>query len=105
MAADPLRLGILGAAHIAPMALVRPAQRVPEATVLAVAARDPERARRFAARHGIPRVHPSYDALLADAVRAVEADYPAAARAARRLAEEVFSAAAVLPGLLAAAGA
>jgi len=39
---------------------------VPEATVLAVAARDPERARRFAARHGIPRVHPSYDALLAD---------------------------------------
>src|SRR5207247_77773 len=49
------------------MALVRPAQRVPEATVLAVAARDPERARRFAARHGIPRVHPSYDALLADA--------------------------------------
>ena len=66
MAADPLRLGILGAAHIAPMALVRPAQRVPEATVLAVAARDPERARRFAARHGIPRVHPSYDALLAD---------------------------------------
>src|SRR2546428_8123014 len=48
------------------MALVRPAQRVPEATVLAVAARDPERARQFAARHGIPRVHPSYDALLAD---------------------------------------
>src|SRR5881397_4204210 len=48
------------------MALVRPAQRVPEATVLAVAARDPDRARRFAARHGIPRVHPSYDALLAD---------------------------------------
>jgi len=41
----------------------------------------------------------------ADAVRAVEADYPAAARAARHLAEEVFSAAAVLPGLLAAAGA
>src|SRR2546422_5295627 len=66
MAADPLRFGILGAARIAPMALVRPAQRVPEASVLAVAARDPERARRFAARHGIPRVHPSYDALLAD---------------------------------------
>src|SRR3989442_8341875 len=66
MAGAPLRLGILGAARIAPMALVRPAQRVPEASVLAVAARDPERARRFAARHGIPRVHPSYDALLAD---------------------------------------
>src|SRR2546428_11937980 len=66
MAAPPLRFGILGAARIAPMALVKPARRVPEATVLAVAARDPDRARRFAARHGIPRVHPSYEALLAD---------------------------------------
>lgn len=63
---DPLRFGILGAARIAPMALVRPARRVPEATVVAVAARDPARARRFAAKHGIPRVHESYDALLAD---------------------------------------
>jgi predicted dehydrogenase len=62
----PLRFGILGAARIAPMALLRPARRCPEATVLAVAARDVERARRFAARHGIPRVHPGYDALLAD---------------------------------------
>jgi predicted dehydrogenase len=66
MADGPLRFGILGAARIAPMALVRPARRVPEATVVAVAARDPERARRFAARHGIPRVHASYEALLAD---------------------------------------
>jgi predicted dehydrogenase len=66
MSAGPLRLGILGAARIAPMALIAPARRVPEATVLAVAARDPERARRFAARHGIARVHPSYEALLAD---------------------------------------
>jgi len=41
----------------------------------------------------------------ADALRAVEADYPAAARAARRLAEEVFSGAVVLPTLLSAAGA
>src|SRR5881296_1779309 len=64
--AGPLRFGILGAARIAPMALVRPARRVPEATVLAVAARDPERARRFASRHSIPRVHESYEALLAD---------------------------------------
>jgi predicted dehydrogenase len=66
MTGGALRFGILGAARIAPMALVRPARRVPGATVLAVAARDPERARRFAARHGIPRVHPSYEALLAD---------------------------------------
>jgi predicted dehydrogenase len=66
MAAGALRLGILGAARIAPMALVAPARRVPEATVLAVAARDVDRAHRFAGRHGIPRVHPSYEALLAD---------------------------------------
>jgi predicted dehydrogenase len=66
MADAPLRLGVLGAARIAPMALIAPARRVPEATVLAVAARDVERAERFAARHGIPRVHASYEALLAD---------------------------------------
>jgi predicted dehydrogenase len=67
MAVAPLRIGILGAANIAPMALIRPASRLmPETTVLAVAARDPERAQRFATRHGIPRVHSTYDALLAD---------------------------------------
>jgi hypothetical protein len=39
------------------------------------------------------------------ALRAVEADHAAASRAARALAEEVFSTRVVLPGLLAAAGA
>jgi hypothetical protein len=39
-----------------------------------------------------------------EAVRAVEGDHAGAARAARRLAEEVFSTRVVLPGLLAAAG-
>jgi predicted dehydrogenase len=66
MGNGPLRLGILGAARIAPMALIAPARRVPEATVLAIAARDVDRAHRFAARHGIPRVHASYEAVLAD---------------------------------------
>jgi len=65
-ATRPLRFGILGAARIAPVALIAPARRVPEAEVVAIAARDPERARRFAARHAIPRVHPTYEALLAD---------------------------------------
>jgi predicted dehydrogenase len=64
--AESLRIGILGAARIAPMALVRPARSVPEATVVAVAARDEARARRFAARHGVPRVHRGYAELLAD---------------------------------------
>jgi predicted dehydrogenase len=64
-AAGPLRIGILGAARIAPMALVRPARRTGVAEVVAVAARDPERARRFAVRHGIPEVARDYEALLA----------------------------------------
>jgi len=66
MSATALRIGILGAARIAPMALIRPARRVPEVAVTAVAARDAARARAFAAKHVIPRVHDSYGALLAD---------------------------------------
>lgn len=65
-ATAPLRLGVLGAARITPMALLRPARAVPAATVAAVAARDPARARAFAAKHGISRVHDGYEALLAD---------------------------------------
>jgi predicted dehydrogenase len=61
-----LRIGVLGAARITPAALIRPARAVPDATVTAVAARDPGRARRFAARHGVPVVHPDYAAVLAD---------------------------------------
>jgi len=63
---DHLRLGILGAARIAPTAVIRPARSVPEVTVAAVAARDPERAQRFAKKHGVPVAHSSYDALLED---------------------------------------
>ena len=61
-----LRIGVLGAARIAPMALLKPAIAVPEVVVEAVAARDPERARQFAAKHAIPTVHDSYEALLDD---------------------------------------
>jgi predicted dehydrogenase len=61
-----LRIGILGAARIAPMALVRPARAVREVSLVAVAARDPGRARAFADKHKIPRVHDSYAALLED---------------------------------------
>ena len=48
------------------MALVRPARSVPGASVVAVAARDPAKARAFAARHGIARALDSYEELLAD---------------------------------------
>jgi predicted dehydrogenase len=62
--ATPLRIGILGAARIAPMALIRPARSVPEVQVAAVAARDPARAHAFAGKHAIPRVCASYQALV-----------------------------------------
>jgi predicted dehydrogenase len=63
---DRLRIGTLSTARICPLALITPARQVPEATVTAVAARDRERAEAFAAEHGIPRVHDSYAALIAD---------------------------------------
>ena len=61
-----LRIGVLGAARIAPMAIVRPAREVAGAVVTAVAARDPERAKAFAAKHDIARVHTSYADLVDD---------------------------------------
>ncbi len=63
---DRLRVGTLGAAGITPNALIRPARKVPEVAVTAVAARDTARARQFAAKHGIGVVHDSYEALIAD---------------------------------------
>jgi predicted dehydrogenase len=61
-----LRIGLLGAAKIAPSAIVAPAKSVPEVSLAAVAARSPERAKEFAAKHGIPRVIDSYEAMIAD---------------------------------------
>src|SRR5436190_1253365 len=61
-----VRIGILGAARIAPNALIKPARDVERVEVTAVAARDRSRAQAFATKHGIPRVHDSYDALIAD---------------------------------------
>ena len=61
-----VRIGILGAANIAPMALIKPAKENAEVVVAAVAARDASRAQAFAAKHHIARVHESYEALIAD---------------------------------------
>jgi len=61
-----LRIGVLGAARIAPPAIVKPARAVPGAAVTAIAARDPQRAKGFAAKHDIPRVHTSYDDIVND---------------------------------------
>ena len=61
-----MQIGVLGAARIAPQALIKPAKTNNDVVVAAVAARDTSRARAFAAKHDIARVHDSYDALLAD---------------------------------------
>src|SRR5579862_1229248 len=62
----PIRVGILGAARIAPAAVVRPARAVDEVEITAVAARDRSRAEAFAAKHGIGRVADGYEALVND---------------------------------------
>ena len=62
----PLRIGVLGAARIAPLALIKPAKDNADVVVAAVAARDGARARAFAAKHGIAHVHDTYEALVAD---------------------------------------
>src|ERR1700757_825936 len=61
-----LRIGVLGAARIAPSAITKPAKDNADVVVAAVAARDVSRARAFAVKHGIEHVHESYEALIAD---------------------------------------
>lgn len=60
----PLRIGVLGAARIAPVALISPARATGAAEVTAVAARDAARAGAFAAEHAIPNALDSYEALI-----------------------------------------
>ena len=69
---QPLNIGILGAANIARLFIsgVQPSRKI---SVQAVASRDIERGRSFARETGVPRVHATYEALLADA--AIEAVY------------------------------
>lgn len=62
----PVRIGILGAASVAPQAIISPALENTEVVVAAVAARDVARAEDFAGTHGIGRVHASYEALIDD---------------------------------------
>lgn len=68
-----MRIGTLGAAHMAEVALIRPARSLSEVEITAVAARDPRRAAQFAKRHGIPCVYSSYAALIDD--REIDAVY------------------------------
>eukprot|EP00439_Symbiodinium_sp_Y106_P089628 s1_g2164.t1 len=66
MAEKPVRIGLLGASQIAPLAVISPAAKRADVEVVSVAARDPERAASFASEHGIDRVAPTYESLLAD---------------------------------------
>ncbi len=65
MSAQPLRLGILGAARIARQ-FVAGIHASSAVVATAVASRDMSRAHAFAAATGVPRVHESYEALLVD---------------------------------------
>jgi glycerol kinase len=60
-----IRIGILGAARIAPRGIVTPANALLGAEVVAIGARDLERARNFAAQHSIPLALGSYAELVA----------------------------------------
>jgi predicted dehydrogenase len=74
-----LRFGILGAARIAPRALIEPALGIEGVRVVAIAARDPRRAEAFAKQHRLAESFPDYDGLLrSDGVDAVYVALPAA---------------------------
>src|SRR5215472_2630024 len=60
----PLRWGVLGAAWIADRALLPALRDAHGSELLAIGARDPARASELAARHGVPRVHADYTAVL-----------------------------------------
>jgi predicted dehydrogenase len=60
-----IRIGILGAARIAPRGIITPANALLGAEVVAIGARNPERARDFAAQHSIPFACGSYAELIA----------------------------------------
>ncbi|KAH8832935.1 NAD(P)-binding protein [Flagelloscypha sp. PMI_526] len=63
--AKPLKFGILGAAAIAPNALILPARSHPEVEgLLPFAARSKTRAEEYAKKHGIPKTFGSYQELL-----------------------------------------
>lgn len=59
-----IRIGILGAAKIAPKALIPQVGRREDCLITCVAARGTERAKAFAGAHGIPAVAESYEALV-----------------------------------------
>jgi predicted dehydrogenase len=62
---EPLRIGILGAARITELALIKPAG-ITGTRLVAVAARDQSRAQAFAEKHGVDKALSSYDQVIND---------------------------------------
>lgn len=60
----PLKFGILGAAAIAPAALILPARSHPDVIVYAVAARSRAKAEAFARKHGIEKAYEGYQGVI-----------------------------------------
>lgn len=63
---SPVRIGLLSASRISVGAVIEPAQANPDVEVVAVAARDRQRADEFATTHAIPKVLDSYQQLCED---------------------------------------
>lgn len=61
-----INIGILGAARIARAGIIKPARFQKDVDIIGVAARDVHKAQAFAKKQLIPRVHRTYDELLAD---------------------------------------
>jgi 1,5-anhydro-D-fructose reductase (1,5-anhydro-D-mannitol-forming) len=61
-----VRWGIIGAGNVAEFKSGPALMQAPGSTLVAVMRRDPEKARDFAIRHGVPRWYADIDALLAD---------------------------------------
>ena len=62
----PIRWGIIGAGNVAEFKSGPALMQAPGSTVVAAMRRDPDKARDFAQRHGVPRWYTDVDALLAD---------------------------------------
>jgi 1,5-anhydro-D-fructose reductase (1,5-anhydro-D-mannitol-forming) len=63
---DTVRWGIIGCGDVAEVKAGPGFQKASGSTLVAVMRRDIDKARDFAQRHGVPRVHPTADDLIAD---------------------------------------
>jgi predicted dehydrogenase len=64
--ASTVRIGILGAARVAPGGVIRPSRAISGVEVVAVASRSADRAKAYAQKHRLPKWFGSYDELLRD---------------------------------------